>query len=237
VQSSGAVRTSEISEALGISLPTVRRDLRILATRNLIERTHGGALARSRGTTEEPLFAEKARQMRAEKERIAECAASLVTSGATVILDSGSTVLAIARRLAGKKITIIALDLPAAQAVAHGHTEVLVVGGRVRNGLFSLVGPWAECALRSVNADLFFLGADAIDDGQVTNSTLDEAAVKRLALEAAASTVLVADHTKFGRKALALVCRLGELGMVITDKGIGPYEESVREQVRRLMVV
>jgi DeoR/GlpR family transcriptional regulator of sugar metabolism len=232
----GSIRTSELARLLGVSTPTVRRDLRALAAQHLVEYSHGGASPRRSGTAQEPPFAVKARLMRAEKERIAEAAARMVAAGSTVILDSGSTTLALARRLAGHRITLIALDVVVAQAAAADPTEVLVVGGRVRNGLYSVVGPWTEDILRGVFADVFFLAADAVDDGGVTNSTVDEAAVKRLAIGVAREVVLVADHTKFGRKALAHVCQLDQLGAVVTDAGIGPYEVVLRERVKQVVI-
>lgn len=237
LEARGSLRTADLQQAIGVSIATIRRDLSELAERNLLERTHGGALLRTPGTAHEPPFSVKSTLMREEKERIAEGAARLVSPGSTVILDSGSTTLALARRLAGRRITLIALDLPTAQAAAAGQTEVLLVGGRVRNGLFSLVGPWTEETLRGLHGDVFFLGADAVDDDEVTNSTVDEAAVKRLAIRAAREVVLLADHSKFGRKALAQVCLLGELSAVVTDRGIGPGEAVLRERVTRVVIV
>lgn len=237
LEARGGLRTAELHQAIGTSIATIRRDLNDLAEQKLLERTHGGALPRTLGTTHEPPFSVKSALMREEKERIARGAARLVSPGSTVILDSGSTVLALARQIAGKRITVIALDLPTAQAAADGHTEVLQIGGRVRNGLYSLVGPWAEDTLRGLHGDLFFLGADAVDDDEVTNSTVDEAAVKRLAIRAAREVILLADHSKFGRRALAQVCRLEELSAVVTDEGIGSREAALRERVRKVVIV
>lgn len=237
LEAQGGLRTTQLVETLGVSVATVRRDLSELAEQNLIGRAHGGAVSRSIGTSYEPPFAVKSAMMREQKERIAEGAAQMVSPGSTVILDSGTTALALARELAGKPLTIIALDLPGAQAAAVGQTEVLLIGGRVRNGLFSLVGPWTEDTLRGLHGDFFFLAADAVDDEEVTNSTVDEAVVKRLAIRAAREVVLIADHSKFGRKALARVCRLDELGAVVTDSGIGAREAVLRERVKQVVVV
>jgi DeoR/GlpR family transcriptional regulator of sugar metabolism len=237
LESRGGVRTAELRDALGVSVATVRRDLDALARQNLIERTHGGAVTKAFGTASEPPFAVKSGLMRAEKDRIADRAAQMVPPGSTVILDSGTTALALARKLAGKPLTVIALDLPAAQAAAIGDTDVLLVGGKVRNGLFSLVGPWAEETLRELHSDIFFLAADAVDDEEVTNSTVEEATVKRLGIRAARRVVLIADHTKFGRKALARVCGLDELSAVITDRGVGDRADILRERVGEVVIV
>ncbi|MDI6772331.1 MAG: DeoR/GlpR family DNA-binding transcription regulator [bacterium] len=237
LEARGGMRTSEIAEALSISLATARRDLKELAARGIVERTHGGALPSRLGAAQEPPFAVKAERMRAEKERIAERAAHLVPEGSTVVLDSGTTTLALARRLAGRRLTIIALDLPGANAAARGETDVWLTGGKVRSGLYSLIGRWTEETLRTVHADFFFLAADAVDLLVVSNSTVEEAAVKGLAMNASEVTILVADHSKFGRRAMARVCALTDLDRLITDRGIGSLEADLRERVKYVEVV
>lgn len=215
----GGVRTNELAEELGVSAATVRRDLEDLAARGLVDRAHGGAVILRSGTDKEAPFAERAQRMRAEKERIARRALDFVPDGATAILDSGTTVLELARRLAGRSMTAIALDLPSAKALsAEEGVEVWTPGGRVRNGLFSLVGPWAEQTLRTLAVDAFFMGADGIDAVGVSNSTVEEAEVKRLAIGSARTTILLADSTKFGRRSFARVCALTDIDTLITDE-------------------
>ncbi len=231
LEAEGGLRTQELAKRLGVSEATVRRDLAAMADQGLVERTHGGALPLRMGTAAEPPFDLKARRKVPEKERIAARAAALVPERATVILDSGTTALALARRLADRRITVIALDLKVAEALARGAPEVWLVGGRTRNGLFSLVGPWAEAMLAEIHADLFFLGADAVDEQAVTNATVEEAAVTRRAVEAAEATYLVADHSKFGRRALARVVGLEALAGVITDKKSAAFAPALREKV------
>ncbi len=237
LEAEGGLRTQELARRLGVSEATVRRDLAALAERGLVERTHGGALPLRMGTAAEPPFDLKARRKVPEKERIAARAAELVPERATVILDSGTTALALARRLAGRRITVIALDLKVAEALARGEPEVWLIGGRARNGLFSLVGPWAEAQLSEVHADLFFLGADAVDEEAVTNATVEEAAVKRRAVAAAAATYLIADHSKFGRRALAKVVELEALAGIITDQKAAAFAPVLSEKVPRVELV
>jgi DeoR/GlpR family transcriptional regulator of sugar metabolism len=218
LKAKGTLRTADIASALRVSPATVRRDLEELAEQGQIERTHGGASPKLIGTAAEPPFDLKIGRMAKEKEAIADKAARLVRDGATIIFDSGTTVLALARKLAGRNVTCIVLDLPVGHTLAHGDTEVWAVGGRVRNGLYSMVGPWGEDVLRASRADLFFLGADAVDDEVVSNSTVEEASMKRLAIQAASQTILLADHTKFGRRAMARVCGIEEPDVIVTDK-------------------
>lgn len=230
----GGIRTNELAEELGVSAATVRRDLEELAARGSVDRTHGGAVILRSGPGKEVPYAEKTLHMRAEKERIAQRALDFVPDGATVILDSGTTVVELARRLAGRPVTAIALDLPSATALsAEDGVEVWTPGGRVRNGLFSLVGPWVEQTLRGLAIDVFFMGADAIDAQGVSNSTVEEAEVKRLAIGAARQTVLLADSTKFGRRSFARVCAFANIHTLITDEAsrealAGIDHESVR---------
>ncbi|MDW8480432.1 MAG: DeoR/GlpR family DNA-binding transcription regulator [Meiothermus sp.] len=213
IRQHGGMSTKELAHHLGVSEATVRRDLAALARQGLLQREHGGAIA----PEAEPPYAEKLARNREAKEAIAQRAALLVPDGATVVLDSGTTLLALARLLSGRPLRAIALDLPIAQALAQGETEVLLAGGRVRNGFFSLVGPWAEELLGRVRADLFFLGADAFDPEGVTNHTFEEAAVKRKAMEVSRKTVLLADGSKWGKRAPAFVTPLSALERVITD--------------------
>ncbi len=215
----GGVRTRDLASELGVSLATARRDLRDLAARGLINRTHGGAVALAASSDSEAPHAVKARRMRPEKQRIAAFAASQIADGSTIVLDSGTTALALAEQLVGRPITVIALDLPCA-AVLSAEEGVVVwcPGGRVRNGLYSLVGPWIEDILRTLAVDTFFMTADAVDASGVSNSTVEEAKIKQLAMQAARQTVLLTDSTKFGRPAFARVCQLTEITALVTDR-------------------
>jgi DeoR/GlpR family transcriptional regulator of sugar metabolism len=215
----GGARTNELAGELGVSAATIRRDLEELAARGSVDRTHGGAVILRSSTAKEAPYEEKALRMHTEKGRIAQRGLDFVPDGATIVLDSGTTVLELARRLIGKPVTVIALDLPSAMALASGEgVEVWTPGGRVRNGLYSLVGPWVEGSLRTLAVDVFFMGADAIDSVGVSNSTVEEAEVKRLAIGCARTTVLLADSSKLGKRSFARVCPLSAIGTLITDE-------------------
>lgn len=211
--------THELADRLGTSAATVRRDLTELAQRGLVARTHGGIVKARLSLAQEPAFAAKAARMRGEKAAIAERAAQEIQDGATIILDAGTTIQEVARHLAGRPITVITLDLPAAQTLAVGETEVLLLGGRVRSNSFSITGPWTEGYLRDLHADVFLMGAHAVDERGISNAGLEEAVVKRLAVEASTRTILLADHSKFGKRALTQVCALDQVGQIITDEG------------------
>lgn len=209
----GGMSTQELAKRLGVSEATIRRDLALLAQQGLLQRDHGGAFL----AEGELPYALKLRKNREIKEAIAKKAIELVSEGDTVILDSGTTTLALARLMAGKPIRVIVLDVPLAQMLAKGDTEVLIAGGMVRNGFYSLVGSWVCEFLDGVRADVFFMGADAFDLEGVTNHTFEEAVVKRKAIAVSRATVLLADRSKWGKKAPAFVAPLAALSLIITD--------------------
>ncbi|MFC4453586.1 DeoR/GlpR family DNA-binding transcription regulator [Deinococcus sonorensis] len=211
--------TQELADRVGVSGATIRRDLQDLAERGLVTRTHGGAIRVQRSIAQEPEFAAKSVRMQSEKVAIAEYAAAHVQDGTTLILDAGTTMLEVARRLAGRPLTVITLDLPAAQVLAVGATEVLLLGGRVRSNSFSITGPWAEEQLRSLQADLFLMGAHAVDARGISNAVIEEAMVKRVAVMVSHRTMLLADHTKFGWRAMTPVCGLDCVHQIVTDRG------------------
>lgn len=236
-----SITTLELVRELSASSATIRRDMAILEDLNLLKRSHGGAVslesskhqAESYKADYEPVFFEKVTHARAAKEQIAKLAASLVEDGSTILLDSGTTAQALARQLAGRRITVVALDLKVAEAAAHSQTEVLMVGGRVRPGLFSVVGVWTDAALASLSMDIFFLGADAISEQGVTNSALDEARVKALGIQCAKRCVVIAHHSKFNHRKMAHVCGLDQIDVLVTDEASRPnilaYEAKFRQ--------
>ena len=158
-----------------------------------------------------------------EKHRIAEHAAQLVHPGDTVLIDSGTTTFFIAQALAHhENLTIITNDLYIAyQTPIHASSMLIVTGGTRRQGRQELVGSIPESFVRDSHVDVAFIGVDGIDlTGGVTNANFTEVGLKRLMLRSAARSVIVADHTKFGRVALARICDLREVSLLITDRGI-----------------
>ncbi|NLY56178.1 MAG: DeoR/GlpR transcriptional regulator [Firmicutes bacterium] len=225
IQHSGSATVEELAEAVGSSSSTVRRDLDRLAALSLVIRTHGGAVLPTHSTAYEKRYTEKRSLRQHEKARIGKAAAEFVQEGETVILDSGSTTLEVARNLAAKKhLTIITNDLFIATEITyHPSTTVIVTGGILRPGFNVVVGSATESFLMSVHVDKSFLGGDAVDfDYGLTNATLSEASVKQLMIKAAREAYLVVDHTKFGQRALAKVADLESFKLIVTDHGLSP---------------
>jgi len=222
IQKEGRVLVSELSDSLGISRITIRKDLDQLESRGLVQRTHGGALAPQNGTLLDPSLKEKEQQQLKEKHRIAEAAVKLVKEGQCVLLDSGTTTTAIARALRSfNRLTVITNAVNIAAELAGTDFDVILTGGTLRKSSFSLVGPLAEEVLREIHADILFLGVDGFDSrtGLTTPNVL-ESRVNRAMVQAAQRVVVVCDSTKFGHRSLALIVPPSAIHTVITDNQV-----------------
>jgi DeoR family transcriptional regulator of aga operon len=219
----GRVLVSEISEELGISRITIRKDLDYLESRGLVQRTHGGALSPTESTLLDPSLQEKEQKQLKEKLQIAKAAASLVEEGQCVLLDSGTTTTAIARELRRfSHLTVITNAVNIATELAGTDFEVILTGGTLRKNSFSLVGPLAEEVLSEMHADILFLGVDGFDTkiGPMTPNVL-ESRVNRAMIKATTRVVAVCDSTKFMRHSLALIVPTKAIHTVITDDQLG----------------
>ncbi|TAM16380.1 MAG: DeoR/GlpR transcriptional regulator, partial [Rhodanobacter sp.] len=204
---------------------TIRGDLEALARNAAIVRSHGGAVPALADEVDTPLSIKETHNQ-AEKRRIGQAAARLVEDGETIILDSGSTTIEIARALRSRKwreLTVItnglhiALELGAIPAI-----RVMVTGGLLRPSSYSLVGPGAEQALARLSADRLFLGVDGIDPVVgVTTPDPHEAALNALMISVSRETIGVFDSSKFGRRSLSVIAPLSRLDGIISDAGAG----------------
>ena len=223
-----AADVASLAGEFGVSPATIRRDLHQLEKGGLLTRTHGGAVA-PESTAFEPLHADKTKERWAEKVSIARHAAKWVSDGDVVVLDSGSTTLALARQLKQlRQLTLITTDLKIALEVADAPGfNVICVGGLVRPGLYSVVGSIAGQALAQFHANHAFIGADAVNlRTGVSNASMQEVDVKQSVIRAASHVVLLADHSKFERSSLVKVCDLSAFDEIVTDAGIDPHTVS-----------
>lgn len=221
----GYVEAKKLSENLGVDASTIRRDLDGLVRSGQAERTHGGARPVGGAVFEIP-YAIKEHERRDQKVAIARLAAERVKEGDSVILDSGSTTFQVAMALRNMPdLTFITNDLRIANLVASTPgVRLFLSGGELLNSVFTLVGDRATDFFSDFSATWGFLGADAIDPvAGITNTNTVEVPTKRAMIAAAATTVVVADSTKFGTRTLARVAAVDEVQMVITDDGAEGY--------------
>lgn len=215
----GECSIEELVEQLGVSGMTVRRDLQALAEQRKVIRTHGGAAMAARVSFEFE-FLNRVREHQGAKDAIAALAAAEVKDGESVMLDSGTTTLEVAKHLRGKQnLTIITSCLPiAAQLQYDQQIEVLLLGGRLRPSSPDLAGALTEANLETLRADVAFLGADAIDrQGSVYQQSPELARMMTKMAASAGRVFVVADSSKLGRTALWRFGRLQDWAALITD--------------------
>jgi DeoR family transcriptional regulator of aga operon len=219
----GFVRVADASVELGVSEVTIRGDLTALESEGRAVRVHGGAMPADALVRESPV--ESTRDQRADAKRaIGVAAASLVTSGDCVYLDAGSTALAVADALLGRRelrdliVVTPALTIALALEPAIPRFEIVVTGGTLRPLQHSLVNPFAAPMLASLRFDLAFIGCNGIHPRLgVTNVNLPEAEIKTLAMRSAKRCVLVADGGKLGRADPAVIGELSDFGLLVTS--------------------
>lgn len=213
----------QLTELLGVSQMTVRRDVAALEDAGRVSATAGGAKLASR-LVEEPSRAVKQEADVAEKEAIAREAAALVHDHMTVYLDAGTTVQAMRRHLDDvSDLTVVTNDLATVQAfLDHPTADLICVGGRVDRANQSTMGRLTGVALAELSLDLAFVSSSSWDLAHgVTTPVEAKIEAKRAALAVAERTVLVAASSKYGRFGRYRALRLDELDGVITDDALG----------------
>jgi DeoR/GlpR family transcriptional regulator of sugar metabolism len=218
VNARGILSVVELAQRLGASLITIRRDVALLDAQGLLRRTHGGAVALS-APPDVPMARRRRLELQA-KTAIGKLAAGLARPGETILLDAGTTVLAMARALAGiADLTVVTNSVHVlAELWDRPDLRVLTLGGLARPASGSITGPLAEKTLEEIRVDKAFLGATGITPRwEVSNSDLELAALQRRLLSVARERYVLADYTKIGRTGLAVVAPLRAFTGLITD--------------------
>jgi len=222
LERSGSVTVAALSRSLEVSDMTVRRDLEELSARNLLRKVHGGAVPVPK-TAAEPHFVQKQRLHRAEKRAIARAALEFVNDGDTVAFSAGTTTWQIAEALKRERgsLTFITNSTNIALTLQeNGWEHIVLSGGMFRTPSDALVGPFADRTLKTLNADVLFLGVHGIHpDAGLTTPNVAEAETDGCLVEAAQRVVVVADSSKVGVVALAKIAPLSMVDVFVTDEG------------------
>lgn len=218
VRARRAVRVEDLRAELGVSVATIRRDLDELEETGALRRVHGGAVSVDERAVE-ARFEAKAAEHAAEKRRIAARALELIRPRETIYLDSGSTVLELARRLVGRSdLTIVTNSLPAIVELAGHGPRLVVIGGELRPLSQALVGPLTLPLLDELFVDRAFMGTFSLSlDAGLTTTDPAEAFTKERVLGRAREVVLLVDSSKLGTRSFAHAGRLDEIDVVVTD--------------------
>jgi DeoR family transcriptional regulator of aga operon len=226
----GSLDVATLAEQFDVSQATIRRDLDVLESQRLVSRTRGGA-ATNAAFNDLPLNYKTAQDL-AEKRRIAEYALTHLDGARVIGMTGGTTVTEFARGLMDcESLTVVtnALNI-ATNLLANPGLRVLVAGGEVRSSSQETVGPTAESFFMDYNVDVAFLGVDGVDPvAGCTNYDPVGARVNGILQQRARLTVVLADATKISRVALAQVCPLSGVDVLITDRRA---PEDVVERIR-----
>ena len=218
-RSSGRVEVIALATQMDVTPETVRRDLTALERMGVLRRVHGGAMPVERFGFE-PNVAMRESQFAVEKDRIVKAALEELPDGGSLVLDAGTTTVRLAGLLpTDRRFTVVTHSLPVATALAgYSNVTLHLLGGIVRGITLAAVGDWALREIADISVDVAFLGINGISvERGLTTPDLGEAQVKRALAGAARRTVVLADHSKFGRTEFARVAALDEIDTVITD--------------------
>jgi len=220
VRAEREVGYAELAAEFDVSEMTIRRDMETLETLGVVRRVVGGAIALE-GKDTEPSFATRVAVAAEEKRHIADAVADVIGPGETLILDSGSTALAVAQSLRGRQLGLTVLTpsvLAALELIDEADTTVVLTGGQLRPGELSLIGPAAEDTLANYNCDTFVMGVAGVDgDRGISDYHQADSRVKRAACRRADRVIVAADQSKLGRVTFANIAALSEIHVIITD--------------------
>jgi len=224
VGETGQVTVGALAERFGVSIDTIRRDLDQLSAEGVVVRTYGGAVSPSTVSRTDRAVDVRLKMQEPEKEKIAALAASLVEDGSTIMINGGTTTLALARQLRNHRDLTVATNnllVPPALPSSAVH-DLYVFGGPVRSVTLATVGPVSFRAAGGgeldISCDLALIGVGAVSAvAGYTTSNLAEAAMMQEMISRAARVAILADSSKFDRRLFAQVSPLGSADYLITD--------------------
>jgi DeoR family fructose operon transcriptional repressor len=226
VSRKGFIGLAELARSICVSQSTIRRDLDHLHQHGLLKRTHGGAVFPSEEAL--PAFEERSEKQIEEKRLIAKAAAARIHDGDAVLLDGGTTTLEVARLLVGRPLQIVTNSLPIANLFASNReTDLIMLGGYVYPKTGVALGPLTQRMLADVHVHQTILSVGGITAKGLFNSNLLLVETERLMMRCADEVVVVADHTKIGRLALAFLCELPAIDTLIVDHGLSAEQRAL----------
>jgi DeoR family transcriptional regulator, fructose operon transcriptional repressor len=239
LQEHGHLTVSELSLRLKVSEMTIRRDLKTLASHGLIHREHGGAAFQRNSSQPEDLFFNRLGEAEKEKTAIGHVATSLIHSGESIILDAGTSTLAIAKAIHPKELVVITNSVPISTILTGQEgVTVLLTGGEVRKSTYALVGPLTRSSLSHFYADKLFLGATGISLSRgLSTTSLQESEIKQAMIQSAKEVILVAHSQKFGEESYHIFAKWNQIHTLITDDKLSDlvHKELLQRGIRVLI--
>jgi DeoR family transcriptional regulator, fructose operon transcriptional repressor len=210
----------ELCRLLDVSPATVRGDLRDLDRDGLLVRTHGGALEKSQASFEQ-ISSRRSAENLAAKQAIALAARPYIADGDTIVLDTGTTTLELARLLTNaQQLTVVTNDLEIARTLENtAGIEVLMLGGSLRKGYHCTVGPSGVHAVQDLRADTAIMATNSLSlEAGATTPDLQQAETKRAMLSVARKIILLCDSSKIGQDSFARFATLDQIDLLITEQ-------------------
>ena len=239
VREHGSLKTEALAAQFGTTLQTIRRDVQRLTETGAMERFHGGVRAID-SSTRNTTYTQRQRTHAEAKQRIARTVAAAIPPGASLFMNIGTTVEAVASELLHHAdLRVITNNLHVARTLtANPQCEVLMAGGTVRHEDLGVVGEAALSFIRQFKVDIGLIGISGIDaDGTLRDFDMREVMVARAIVEQSRQVWLVADHSKFGRAAMIEMAPLKALHTLFTDAPLAPdFESLLRDQAVRCVV-
>jgi len=233
----GFAALADLAQTLQVSASTIRRDLDHLDREGLVRRTHGGAMLNGDEGALPALEERSARQIE-EKRQIAAAAAARIRDGDAILLDGGTTTLEVARRLVGRHLQIVTNSLPIANLFASSReTELILLGGYIYPRTGVALGPLTMRMLPDVHVHQTILSVGGLTAKGLFNSNVLLVETERQMMRCADEVVVVADHTKIGRQALAFLCELSVIDTLIVDNGVSAEQRRLLEEADVHLIV
>lgn len=211
---------SDLCEIFHVSPATMRNDLTVLEQEGLLKRTHGGAISKKK-VRYEPTSSEKVVTNTAGKQLIASIAANYVQEGDVIILDTGSTVLELAKQITNiKELTVITYDFDIVNYLdEYSDAMVIFLGGQLRRNFHCATGPQVISALSELNADRVFLGSNAISHIKgLSTPNLELATIKKEMIRVSDEKIVLCDATKLNKTSFAKFAEFSDVDLIITDE-------------------
>lgn len=211
---------ADIARSLDVSPSTIRRDMELLEGQGVVRRTHGGVVyvgeaARGPGDS-------GANQSR-EKQAIARATAELIPAGGTLMINGGSTCLAVARAIQGRRLNVVTNSVGVAALLsADLATEVTLIGGYVYPRIGVAVGEMAVAQAAGLHATQFVTSCAGVTGGAAFEPNQMMVAIERQMMKSAEEVVLIVDHTKLNQRAVVQLCELSDIDIIVTDAGAAP---------------
>ncbi len=219
LQEKSAMTTNEIARNFDISLATIRRDIIELTETEPIRSSHG--LVSYINPQEVLGINDRVKIDQIEKQRIALLAHGLIAPGSSIILDSGTTTLALASLLKSKPLEdlrVVTNSIPAAKTLAEA-TQVIVPCGVTEPEQMALIGPDADDYFNHITADILFLGTTGVRGSMgLTSSSTFQLSIKRQMIQSANKVVALVDSSKFTTNSLNMFCSFEDIDVIISTK-------------------